>query len=293
MNLASLIPLLVKASIWVTVFALGLEVSIEDVLFLVRKPALLLRSLLAMDVIMPLVAVALAVAFDLHPAVKIALVALALSPVPPVLPKKQIKAAGASAYAFGLLVTAGLFAIVFIPFALNLIERLRPMRAHLSAGQVALIVLITVLAPLATGLIVRRIAPAVAQRIVRPISIVATVLLLAGVAPILFTKWPEMVEVIGNGTLVAIAAFVVVGLIVGHLLGGPDPADRTVLALSTAARHPGVALAIATAAFPEQKLVLPAVLLYLIVGAILAIPYSRWRQRRSRNTPAVSRTDRD
>ena len=281
MTLASLIPLLVKASIWLTVFALGLEVSIEDVLFLGRKPALLLRSLLAMDVIMPLVAVALAVAFDLRPAVKIALVALALSPVPPVLPKKQMKAAGASAYAFGLLVTAGLFAIVFIPFALNLIERLREMNAHLSAGQVAQIVLITVLAPLGTGLIVRRIAPTVAQRIVRPLSIAATVLLFAGIAPILFTKWPDMVAVIGNGTLLAIAAFIVVGLIVGHLLGGPDPADRTVLALSTAARHPGVALAIAAAAFPQQKLVLPTILLYLIAGAILTIPYSKWRQRKA------------
>ncbi len=40
---------------------------------------------------------------------KIALVAVALSPVPPALPKKELKAGGSSASAFGLLVAAALF----------------------------------------------------------------------------------------------------------------------------------------------------------------------------------------
>jgi bile acid:Na+ symporter, BASS family len=98
-----MIALFVKTRIWLTVFALGLGVSIEDVLFVCRRPALLLRSLLAMNLIMPLVAVALAEEFDLHPTIKIALVALAPSPVPPVPPNKQIKAGGTSAYALGRL----------------------------------------------------------------------------------------------------------------------------------------------------------------------------------------------
>jgi BASS family bile acid:Na+ symporter len=281
-NLATLIPLLMKTSIWLTVFAIGLGVTIEDVLFLSRRPGLLLRSLLAMNVIMPLVAVALADAFELHPAVKIALVALALSPVPPVLPKKQMKAGGTSGYALGLLVTAGLFSIFFVPSALHVMGRVFAVPVHTSAGQVALVVLFTVLVPLGMGSAVGHAAPAIAQRIVRPISIAAVVLLVVGVAPILFTKWPDMVSVIGNGTLAAIAVFIVVGLLVGHLLGGPDPGDRTVLALSTAARHPGIALPIAAANFPHQKLVLPAVLLYLIAGTILAVPYSKWRQRKAR-----------
>jgi len=94
--------------------------------------------------------------------------------------------------------------------------------------------------------------------------------------PIVFTAWPAVVSLIGNGTLAAIAVFVLVGLAAGHLLGGPNPQDRTVLALSTASRHPGVALAIAGANFPEQKLVLAAVLLYLIGNASVALPYSAW-----------------
>ena len=288
MDLATLIPLVVKAiplvlnvSILLTVFTLGLQTSIDDVLSLLRRPSLLLRSLLAMSVVMPLVALALDAAFKFRPAVEIALVALALSPVPPVLPKKELKAGGSSSYGFGLLVIAGLFAIVFVPLALEVVERVFSVPLQLSPGQVAQIILLTVLAPLGLGVLFKSVAPTLAERIARPLSLVATVLLLAGALPILFTKWPAMISLIGNGTLAAIVVFILVGLTAGHLLGGPDPADRTVLALSTASRHPGVALAIVSANFPQAKLVLPAVLLYLIMGAILTIPYLKWRKSKT------------
>ena len=67
----------------------------------------------------------------------------------------------------------------------------------------------------------------------------------------------------------------------GHLLGGPRGDDRTVLALSSAARHPGVAIVIGAALFPDQKkLIAVAVLLELIVATIATIPYTRWRRKR-------------
>jgi BASS family bile acid:Na+ symporter len=95
------------------------------------------------------------------------------------------------------------------------------------------------------------------------------------------------VSLTGDGTIIALAAFVLVGLAVGHLLGGPDPEDRTVLALSTASRHPGVALAIAHATFPEQQLVLAAVLLYLLVSALVSMLYLAWRRRRHAGSAAA------
>ena len=112
--------------------------------------------------------------------------------------------------------------------------------------------MLTVLAPLVVGIAVRSLAAAFAARIARPVSLVSTVLLIASALPVLFTAWPTIVSLTGDGTIVARAAFVLIGLAVGHLLGGPDPEDRTVLALSTASRHPGVALAIAHATFPDQ-----------------------------------------
>jgi BASS family bile acid:Na+ symporter len=205
-----------------------------------------------MFVVMPLFAAALASAFDLHPAVKIALVALAVSPIPPLLPKKEMRAGAESSFAIGLLVAAALLSIVFTPLAVDLLGKAFGTPALISPAAITRLVLLTVIVPLGVGMLVRRAAPTFAERAAKPIVLAATALLVASVIPILFTAWPAIESLIGNGTLAAIAAFVLVGLAAGHLLGGPDPEDRTVQALSTASRHPGIAMAIASANFPEQ-----------------------------------------
>lgn len=279
MDLATLIPLVVQVSVFLTVFSLGLGASHQDLGYLFRRPGQLAKSLLAMNVVMPLLAAALAAVFGLRPAVKIALVALAVSPVPPALPGKQVKAGGRGSYAIGLLTAAALLAIVFVPAAVELLGRAFAKEVHVGPAAIARLVLIGVLVPLAAGIALRATAPALAGRIRRPISLASTTLLIIAALVVLAGSWRAELALIGHGTLAALAVFVLVGLAVGHLLGGPDPGDRTVLALSTASRHPGIALAIAAAAFPGEKLALPAVLVYLIVSAIVSIPYVMWRRR--------------
>jgi BASS family bile acid:Na+ symporter len=104
-------------------------------------------------------------------------------------------------------------------------------------------------------------------------------LLVAALLPVLMGAWWRLVSLVGDGTVLALAAFAALGLLAGHFLGGPRPEERTVLALASSSRHPGVAVAIAYANFPGNENVLPAVLLYLIVGAIVAAPYLRWVRR--------------
>jgi BASS family bile acid:Na+ symporter len=246
----AVILLVLKASIILSVFAIGLKATFADATFLFRRPGQLIGALLSMHVLMPLTALAVGAPFDLHPAVKIALVALAVSPIPPLLPKKTLQVGGEASYTIGLLVAAALLAIMFVPVAVELLGRAFGAPRHMSPGAVARLVLLTVLVPLVVGIAVRSLAAAFAARIARPVSLVSTVLLIASALPVLFTAWPTIVSLTGDGTIVALAAFVLIGLAVGHLLGGPDQEDRTVLALSTASRHPGVALAIAHASFP-------------------------------------------
>ena len=123
--------LAIKASIMLLVFGLGLHASPRDTTYLFRKPGLLLRSLLSMGVIMPLFATVIAEIFDLHSAVEIAIIALALAPVPPILPGKQEKAGGRASYAIGLLVTAALFAIVLVPAGVELMGKVFAKDLHM------------------------------------------------------------------------------------------------------------------------------------------------------------------
>ena len=59
----------------------------------------------------------------------------------------------------------------------------------------------------------------------------------------------------------------------------PEPDNRRVLALTTSTRHPGIAMTVAHALFPDEKLVAPAIGLYLLLAVILTLPYVKWRQR--------------
>lgn len=288
MNLETLLMLALKSSIFLIVFSLALKATMDDALYLFRHPSELFRSFLSMNVLMPFMAAILASAFNLHPAVEIAIITLAVSPVPPFLPGKELKAGGHVSYAIGLLVAAGALAIVFVPLAVEILGRLFDRPAYVSSGTITQIVLISVLLPLAAGIAVRSFSTAFADRIARPLSAVAAVMLIVSALPLLITAWPAIMSLIGNGTIIAIAAFVIFGLTVGHLLGGPAPDDRTVLALSTACRHPGIALAIANVNFPGQKLVLGALLLYLILSIVITLPYLNWRRRHHAGIAAVS-----
>jgi BASS family bile acid:Na+ symporter len=201
--------------------------------------------------------------------VKIALVALSVSPIPPVFPRKALKAGGKQDYAIGLLVAVGILAIAVIPLTMQIVGRLVGIPLQMPARSVAALVLSTMLVPLLVGIGVRRLAPAFAERAAKPLSILATVLLVATALPVLAGSFQSVLSLIGDGTLLSAAAFALVGFIAGHLLGKPDPENSRVLAIATASRHPGIAAAIAHTNFPEQKLALPAIVLYVIVSAIL------------------------
>jgi len=273
MSLQTLILFVLKASILLNVFAIGLKAGVHDATYMFRRPRKLAKALLAMNILMPLFAVAFVLAFHLKHAVEVALVALAVSPVPPILPRKLRKAGATESDTIGLLVAVGILAIVFVPAAMEILERVFHVPLRMTFASVAALVFITIILPLALGIAVHTLAPVAADRLVNPIAKIASIALLLCAVVILFSGAPAIWELTGNGTLVAIAAFVLVGLLIGHFVGGPKPENRTGLALATASRHPGIAIALAVANFPEEKLAISAVLLYLLVNILVSIPY--------------------
>jgi BASS family bile acid:Na+ symporter len=279
-----------KASILCMVFAVGLGAQPRQALFLLIHPRRLLRMLAAMHLIMPLLVIAAVGGLPLALEVKIALLALAVSPVPPMLTLKAPRAAGSSEYSVGLLVSNCLLAVVIVPLSLGVGELLLGRPSEIPPLEIVLRMIVTVLAPLLAGSAVHVFAPRLAGAAVRPLLVASVVLLLMTALPVLIASGSLIVQMTGNGMLLAFAAFVATGLLVGHLLGGPEPENRVVLALATASRHPGIAIALAQSAFPAQKLVVPAVLAYLLVSAVVSAAYLRWTKHAALTSPApVSR----
>jgi bile acid:Na+ symporter, BASS family len=272
----ALAVLALKVSIPMQVFAIGLGSDWRDAVYLFRRPRLLARSILARNFIVPIVAVVLIKTFPFHVAVAITLGVLAVTPVPPLLPRSQIKGGRHSSYVLGLLVSQSLLAILLVPITIEFMDWALGARAHFSAVRVAALIGETILIPLAAGMLASRFVPKL-RRFAPRILMVGTVLLIGGAIPLLFLGWKALSVLAGNGAILAIVIFVIAGTAAGHLLGGREAGNRIALAVATPARHPGLAVAIAQANYPEQsRLVAGAVVIYLILRVLLAFLYT-WR----------------
>ena len=287
MDLKQLILWGFQVSILAMVFGFGLRTTVQDLFALVRRPALLAWSLLAMFVVMPLIAVLLARTFEFRHTVEVALIALAISPVPALIPKKLNEMREPDSHAIALTATVALLSILVAPLLVVLLARYSGRSLAVSPWKVEAVIAATVLLPLVAGMVFRAVLPMLAERVERPVSIAGGVLLRLAALALLFTNLPAIWALIGDGTIIAIAIFVVAGLAAGHLLGGPDADGRTVLALATASRHPAIALAIGSASFPEEHFG-AAVLLYLLVSAVAGLPYTMWQRKTARDREAAA-----
>jgi bile acid:Na+ symporter, BASS family len=275
-----LILIILQVSIMCTVFGFGLAASAADLLYLAHRPALLARSLLAVFVIMPIFTLGLVRLLAFPLTTEAVLLALSMSAVPPLLPMKQDKAGGNASYGLGLMVVLSFAAIAAIPAVVAIMERFFERPIVVAPAAIAAVVMKSTLAPLAAGLAIRAIWPAIASWLQKPVGVVSNVLLPLAVVALVAGGFSEIWAAVGNGTVLAIVIFTVAGLAIGHVLGGPDPDQSAVLALSTACRHPAMALAIATTAIPDQKFG-ATILLYLLVNIVAGLPYIAWQRRRT------------
>jgi hypothetical protein len=156
--------LLIKLSVAGLILAIGMSSTLRDLLYLWRRPGLLLRSLLAMYVAVPLVALLVARSLTLPTPVEVAILVLAISAGAPLRPRKLIHL-GNDAYVFSLVVTSSLLAIVTIPAWLTVLAPLHGRSGELTAGDVAGVVIPSFLALLALGMVVQWLAPETSERI--------------------------------------------------------------------------------------------------------------------------------
>lgn len=281
-----LLPLLIQASLAALVLAVGLNATVDDVLYLFRRPALLAKAFLAISVIVPLVAVLVIRTLPISLPSKIGVILMALAPVPPFLPGKSVKAGGQKAYVYGLYVAFALLAVIIVPATVAVLNRLYGASADVPMGKLTITVVVSVLLPLAVGMLLHARWPAAASAAAGWVGRVAILLALIIVLPLLVKAWPAMMAMTGDGTMLAITLIVVAGIAAGHMLGGPELADRPVLASFAATRHPGIALMIATTSGADKR-VTAIILLFVVVALVLVTIYQQILKRVAHPKPAA------
>ncbi|MBP7705559.1 MAG: hypothetical protein KA105_09795 [Caulobacter sp.] len=285
--LAKLIPILLTVSLAMLVLAVGMNSGKGELQYVFRRPPLLAKGVLAVIVIPPVAAGLLIAALPLHPVVEAGIMLMAISPVPPLVPGKELSIGGRKEYAYGLYCAMALLTIVSVPLVLALTSRVFGRHDGVPVADIARTVGLGVVLPLAVGLVIHRLWPAFAGRAWSLVNKTGLLLVVLAFLPIIIKVWPALMGLVGDGTLAIMAVVTLIAIAGGHLLGGPNLEDRATLAMASSVRHPGIAMSLAASEFADQR-ISAAVLLFMLVGLVVAVPYTVWIKRRLRTAPPVA-----
>ena len=179
--------------------------------------------------------------------------------------------------AFGFMSSVALLAVVSMPLSIAALNHVYAGHASVAPWDVARQVFVAQLLPLGLGMALRQVAAALAARLESRLAWIGNALLVATVVLVLINGWEGTITA-GFRVMAAVALITGGALAVGHLLGGPEPATRTAVAITSAARNPGLALLVA-AVNAAQPGVNAAILAYLVVSVLVVVPYVAWCRR--------------
>lgn len=237
----------------------GLSLTIQQLWEPFRNIRLILQSLLANFILVPLFVYLLLQVIPLSESFKIGFTIMAVAGGPPVLPKLAQLVNGNLAYAAGLMMLMICVTAIYMPFALSIALQ----NIQVNPWQIVKPLLTLMLIPLAIGLLIRaknEPLAATLQPLMRQISSFGLIL---GLSTSLILQFGSLVVMVKTGVIFAIAVFIIVSFGFGYLLGGPNSDTRRTLAVGTAQRNMAAALLVAGTNFDD-----PAVVSVIIVTSL-------------------------
>jgi BASS family bile acid:Na+ symporter len=250
-------------------FSIGLRVSGGELLDVVRNRALFTRTLLANCLLIPGIGFLLVNIFPLTPDAAIGILLLAAIPGTPIALQFTRQAKTRLAFAATMTFVLSLVSIAMTPLAVEVMPQTARHSERPILNLVASIVLYIAL-PLCAGLWAARRAPKIAPRLVLPLEILATVVFVFLMWETRLARREAFDAIRGRGTILAMLLLLLLSMLIGWLIGGPDPESRRVLATSTGMRSVIVVLYVARYCFPGTNVyMVPIVYLSLMVPANL------------------------
>jgi len=273
----SLLTIAAAATVFTVMLTLGCGIVVGEFRWLWRHPGLVARGLFAVLIAVPALAIVVTRAFDLPRAADIGIVLMAISPGAPVALRRSLDAGGHRSFAPGLQILVALLAVVSMPLSIVALNEVYAGQASIAPGDLARQVFIAQLVPLGLGMSMRRWLPVRTAWLEPKLARLASILIVVLAILAIIDVWQVVVGA-GLRIVLAIVAVTILALIAGHLMGGPDEATRTAVAISSAARNPGLALLVATLNHAPTEIT-ATVLAYLVVSAFTIVPYVMLRPR--------------
>jgi BASS family bile acid:Na+ symporter len=284
-QLNQMINILAPITLFEMMVAIGMGVTLADVLRVGTDWRLVSKAAAANYVCVPAAAIGLLVLFQADPFVAAGFLIVAVCPGAPYGPPFTGMAKGNVAVSVGLMIVlAGSSALAtplllagLFPVVLPLLPALPAESAPLAidGGKVVATLLIAQFLPLCIGIALRYWRPALADRLQTPANRLSAVLNLTLLALIVWTQFDMLIAVPLRG-YVGMSLLVFASIGAGWLFGGKG--YRSAMVMATSVRNVGVCLVIVTTAFAGTRAVAAVTafaLFQTIVMALVALAWGR------------------
>ena len=251
--------------------AMGLGLTIQEIVAPLRNVRLILLSLVANFVLMPFVAIALARLLRLDEPLGVGLLLLGTAAGAPFLPKLAQIAKGNLAFAVGLMVLLMVITVGYLPVVL---PSLLP-GVSVSPAKIARSLFLLMLLPLAGALAVKAKFPDASARAKPLLDRISNLSLILLIVLLTVVNVKSVLAVFGTGGILAGLLLLAAGYGIGWVLGGPAADTRRVLGLGTAQRNIAAALVVSRQSFDNPNVVVMVVVV-AIVGLLILMPLSRF-----------------
>ena len=250
-----------------SMLSVGLGLTVPQILGPFRSKRLLLSTVTANFVLVPLVAYLITRIIVLDKPLTVAILLLGTGAGAPFLPKLAEFSRASIALAVGLMVLLMAATVIYMPIVLPLLLNVD----HVSPWLVAKPLVTVMLLPLALGLLARARRKAFACHLEPYFRRASTIALILAIALVLAANFGTVAHTMSLNVVLAVVGLVLTSMVCGFALGGPSQDGRRILALGTAQRDLTAALLVAVDSFRDPEVVAMLVVVAL-VGLCLQVP---------------------
>ncbi|MEH1921939.1 bile acid:sodium symporter family protein [Nostoc sp.] len=270
-SLIDIFPLIDKLAfltfIVATMLGTGLRLTVQQIWEPLRNIRLIVLSLVANFVLVPLFVYLLLQIVPLSEPIKDGFIIMAIAAGPPALPKLAQIVKGNVAFSTGLMMLLMFGTIIYMPIALPLVLQ----GVQVNSWDIAKPLLFLMLSPLAIGLFIKAKFATIASSFQPIVSKISSAGLFLGLAVRLAVHFYEIITLLQTGAILVCAVFIVFSFSVGYLLGGPGIDTQRVLGVGTAQRNFAAALLVGTSNFDDPNVVSIIMVTSLLMLVIVLI----------------------
>jgi predicted Na+-dependent transporter len=266
-----------------TMLSMGLNFFPKQFLEPLKDKKLILKSLTANFILLPIVTFIILQVIPLDQGLAIGLVLMAAGAGSPFMLKLVQFMKADMAFAVGLMLILSIVTLIYMPLVLSIL--LPGISVNPTSIAVSLLVLIFL--PLIIGTTIKSRYGEIAKTIQPTFNQISNIFIFIVIILYLGLNYKDFLAVFGTGALIAALIFVLAAFTIGYLLGGPSKNTKSVLGMGTAIRNSSAAFVVAVTNFSSEYDVMAMIIVVYMLSIIIMMIISGEMSRGSKGSETV------